>query len=229
MNRTLSACIASTAVVVVTGAIAMPGLAGAAADKLQDVFVTNSASSPIPVKPIGTTKVDATGSKVDVTGSSVGITGKVDATGSKVDATGSKVTLDTSGGPVPVQVTNQAPGGASEPEHFQKTFRLDFTNDAFAESDSYTVPDGRGVEIDFASGADTSHKLVDLRVLQVCGGDGGSMYIPLVPLQPGAAQAFTQEMLLHANPGTCIKIAGQRTSAGGDYMYVTLTGHYTAP
>lgn len=238
MTLSRSARFGLTAAALTAGltAAAGPGFAVAGAGKVQDIFVTNGDSAPVPTKAIGTTKVDATGQTLTINGTADVSGSRVDATGSKVDATGSTVTID---GEVPVRVTNPA-ADAAERTPFQQEFVIPL---------SANVPEpllglvgskvlreqsaGERLVITNVAGGGTEAQdaLVMFRLSDFCQGQPRISSLPVaLSVQPeGAYPAFNQPVHYEIAPEHCLsaELRYANRSADGLAQYPVMISGYT--
>jgi hypothetical protein len=214
-------------------ALAIPGLATAAAMAYQNVIVANDSSKPIPTTAVGTTPVSGTvnvgGGSVNIAGGSVGISGPVDASGSSVTIG------NTASSPVPVTVENQAATAEAQP--WQASVPVLF----WSEGDTATygsgflnvTTDDGPVTIERVSAeAPDGNQIIDMEVHELCdftdgkNGYGGSANIPLPPSAPSANQNIDHPTQLHVTQNACAEVTMrvQNSLPTNRVVYVTLSG-----
>lgn len=231
MTRTGRACIAACAVTAGITAAAGPGFAGAAADKIQSVFITNSGEGEaIPTRATGVTPVDASGHTLTINGTA-------DVSGSKVDASGSTITIQGDpGDALPVQVMS------TEPTTYQKRFFVEQSANValplrgLINSDMLLkMPAGEKLTVTHVTGGGGGmHDAVSyVRLMDWCKGEQASPVttLPLVvsPNAEGAWPVVSQDVSFEIGPGRCLHVEVRRQGAASDGITypMTVIGHVT--
>jgi hypothetical protein len=225
----VSSKIGITVAAFATAALALPGIASAAAAAYQNVIVANDSSHPVPTKAIGTTavsgSVDVTSGSVSVSGGSIGISGPVDATGSEVTIG------NDAASPVPVTVQNQATTDAPQP--WQQVVRLTFGESGGTYGSGFGFLDAGALTIErISTAAPSGNQIVDLEVVELCdftdgkNGYGGSASIPLPPSASSAMQNIDHLTQMNITPDACFDVAVRLRDVvtAGSSVSVTLSG-----
>lgn len=140
---------------IVIGALFVPAGGAVAVNAAKEVFVTNTADSPVPTRAVGATEVRGAVAIAD--GAKVGL---ADGTTVKVD--------NADGAPVPVKVMDGG-AGVQEPWSWTTSAQASSTQH-YGYGEEYTVPAGKMLVITRASGAATS-TIRRVRIRRIgCGG-----------------------------------------------------------
>lgn len=174
-----------------------PGFAGAVAEKVQQVLVTNTASQPVPTQAVGTTQVGGT-----------------------VAISGGSLTVDNdNNAPIPVDVQN-APAAPEPWQQVVKVFVFGGADNGFT---SVGLPPDKLITVE-RIGIIDSHPLERVAVRAECGGDPGAKAFAQLPSD--TTRGVDHSTLLHVKPdagGNCLEVSllfDGPVGSGGDSTYI---------